>query len=120
MDLLLAETDDSLVRFEIDLYWICKAGRDPLDYFDRRPGRFPLCHVKDMTANGDMVSVGAGTIDFAEIFARSPEAGLHHFFVEHDNADDALASLSEYNADTDPRHVRRELTPDELVYLMVV
>jgi len=92
MDLLLAETDDGLVRFEIDLYWICKAGRDPLDYFDRYTGRFPLCHVKDMAADGDMVPVGAGTIDFAEIFARSPEAGLHHYFVEHDNADDALAS----------------------------
>lgn len=32
-DLLLTETDHSLVKLELDLYWISKAGRDPLEYF---------------------------------------------------------------------------------------
>ena len=32
--------------------------------------------------------------------------------------DDALACLKRYNADTDPRYVRRELTPEELAWLI--
>ncbi len=94
MDLLLEETDPELVDYELDLYWIRKGGRDPLDYFERYPRRFPLCHVKDMAADGRMVDVGAGEIDFAAIFARSEQAGLEHYFVEHDQPADPLASIA--------------------------
>jgi sugar phosphate isomerase/epimerase len=83
-DVLLEETDPELVRLELDLYWITKGGRDPLDYFARYPGRFPLVHVKDMGEDGGMVDVGEGTIDFARIIARREEAGIRHWFVEHD------------------------------------
>jgi sugar phosphate isomerase/epimerase len=91
---LLEETDPQLVSFEIDLYWTVHGGGDPLDYFDRHPGRFSLCHVKDRTADGEMVDVGAGAIDFAAIFARSQQAGLEYFFVEHDEPADPLASIA--------------------------
>ena len=47
-DLILAETDAQKVKMELDLYWITKAGFDPLAYFEKHPGRFPLVHVKDM------------------------------------------------------------------------
>jgi len=93
-DVLLDETDPELVEFEIDLFWILAAGSDPFDYFDRYPGRFSLCHVKDMTADGTMVDVGAGEIDFAEIFAQSEKAGLEHFIVEHDEPTDPIASIT--------------------------
>ncbi len=93
-DLLLAETDPELVQMELDLYWITKAGFDPMTYFEQHPGRFPLCHVKDMAADGSMVDVGAGTIDFAAIFAHAGHAGLRHYFVEHDNPADPLASIT--------------------------
>lgn len=83
-DLILAETDPALVQMEMDLFWITKGGADPLAYFARHPGRFPLVHVKDMTAAGEMVNVGEGAIDFARIFARSEQAGIRHYFVEHD------------------------------------
>jgi sugar phosphate isomerase/epimerase len=94
MDLLLGGTDPAKVAFEMDLYWIVKGGREPLEYFARYPGRFKLCHVKDMTTDGTMADVGAGAIDFAEIFAHSREAGLEYFFVEHDEPADPLASLA--------------------------
>lgn len=94
MDLLLGGTDPARVAFEMDLYWILKGGQKPLDYFARYPGRFALCHVKDMTADGRMADVGAGAIDFAEIFAHSAEAGLEYYFVEHDEPADPLASLA--------------------------
>jgi len=74
--ILLAETDPELVKMEMDLYWITKGGQDPVEYFDRHPGRFPLVHVKDMDQNGEIADVGSGTIDFARIFARSEGAGV--------------------------------------------
>jgi len=92
-DVLLDETDPELVKFEMDLFWITKGGADPLAYFSEHPGRFALVHVKDMNANGDMVAVGAGTIDFASLFAHSDEAGIRHYFVEHDNAADPFESI---------------------------
>ena len=91
--LLLEETSADLVQMEMDLYWVHKAEKDPFVYFAQYPGRFPLWHVKDMSANGEIVPVGTGTIDFAGLFARAKQAGLQHAFVEHDNPDDPLASI---------------------------
>ena len=78
---------------ELDLYWIVYANRDPVEYFERYPGRFPLCHVKDMGEDREMAPVGEGQIDFAAIFAESKTAGLKHYFVEHDHPADALESI---------------------------
>ncbi len=91
-DLLLEQTDPSVVVMELDLYWIRKGHHDPLVYFARYPGRFHLVHVKDMAADGSMVDVGAGTIDWKAILAQAPRAGVRHYFVEHDEPADPLAS----------------------------
>jgi sugar phosphate isomerase/epimerase len=94
-DLLLDGTDPSLVDIELDLFWAVKGGRDPVALFAAHPGRFTLCHVKDMTdiaGSQEMVAVGEGEMDFAGIFARG-EAGLRHYFVEHDNPVDPIASI---------------------------
>lgn len=92
-DVLLAATDPALVTFEMDLYWTVKGGRDPLAYFASHPGRFPYVHVKDSAGPPDhrMVDLGRGTIDFATIFARSAQAGIRHYFVEHDEPHDPFA-----------------------------
>jgi len=95
LDMLLTETDPSLVDFEMDLYWVKFAGGDPLDYFNRFPKRFPLVHVKDSAGPPDnrMVDVGQGTIDFRSIFAASDKAGIKHYIVEHDQPADPIATL---------------------------
>jgi sugar phosphate isomerase/epimerase len=93
-DILLAASDPALVKFEMDLFWIVKGGGDPLAYFAKYPGRFPLVHVKDMSADGRMVDVGRGRIPFARIFAQQKVAGIRHYFVEHDEPADAFASIS--------------------------
>lgn len=92
-DLLLNQTDPDLVEFEMDLYWITKGGRSPFDYFASHPGRFTLCHVKDMGEQQEWADVGSGRIDFASIFARSEQAGLRYYFIEHDEPADPLASI---------------------------
>jgi len=68
----------------MDLFWIVNGGHDPLAWFARHPGRFPLVHVKDRTADGAMVNVGGGVIDFRSILARAGQAGIRHWLVEHD------------------------------------
>jgi sugar phosphate isomerase/epimerase len=85
-DLILKETDSARVQMEMDLYWITKAGADPLRYFHQYPGRFPLVHVKDMdaTPKKDFTEVGKGVVDFKRIFAQSKLAGIRHYFVEQD------------------------------------
>ncbi len=97
-DVLLQNTDPKLVQLEIDLYWITKAGQDPLAYFSRWPGRVPLVHVKDSAGPPEhkIVDVGQGKIEWKRIFAKREQAGIKHFFVEHDQPpqpfDDIAAS----------------------------
>jgi len=85
-NLVLNKTDKQLVKMEIDLYWIIKAGKNPIDYFKSYPGRFPLWHVKDMENSPEkfFAEVGKGTIDFEPIFSKAKLAGLDYFFVEQD------------------------------------
>lgn len=95
-DQLLELTKPSELQIEMDLYWITKGGGDPLDYFRRWPGRFPLVHVKDASPPPEyrMEDVGKGTIKWADIFAHQKEAGIKHYFVEHDNPADPIASIT--------------------------
>lgn len=89
-DLLVSQTDPSLVTFEMDLYWVTKGGYNPVDYFKKYPGRFQLWHVKDMTKTDDkfFAPVGSGRIDFSSIFAEKKTAGMKYFFVEQDSFKD--------------------------------
>lgn len=85
-DILLNDTDKNLVKMELDLYWVSKAGKDAVDLFNQHPGRFPLLHMKDMdkTPEKNFTEVGNGTIDFKRILANANKAGLKYFFVEQD------------------------------------
>jgi len=96
LDILLSNTDPSLVDFEMDLYWVVFGGGDPLDFFNRYPGRFPMVHVKDSAGPPDnkMVDVGSGVIDFRTIFANGGKAGIKHYFVEHDQPADPIATIT--------------------------
>lgn len=107
-DQLLAACDPHLVKMEMDLCWITVAGGDPIKYFEKYPGRFPLVHVKDVktmpkvtTGGGqnfgdsvDLTSVGDGVIDWKKIFAHSQQAGIKHYIVEHDRPKDPIASIT--------------------------
>lgn len=84
-DILLKNTDPALVCFQLDIFWIVKAGKDPLVYFEKYPGRFELWHVKDMDREGESTVVGSGTIDYKNIFSKSNQAGMKRFYVEQES-----------------------------------
>ncbi len=85
-DVLLDNTDPELVKMEMDMYWINKAGQDAHKLFEKHPGRFPLWHLKDMDSTPEhaFTEVGNGVIDFKKIFADAKLAGMKYFFVEQD------------------------------------
>ena len=94
-DILTTHTDPALVKLELDMYWAVKAGRDPLEIMTAHKGRVICCHVKDAGAAPErkMLDVGAGTIDFRTLLAKGRELGLEHWFIEHDQPVDPLASM---------------------------
>ncbi len=96
LDVLLEHTKGTDIIFELDLYWATKASADPLAYFAKWPGRFPLVHVKDSSGapTHTMVDVGKGQIDFGKIFAQRAIAGTTHFYVEHDQPRDPLQTIT--------------------------
>jgi sugar phosphate isomerase/epimerase len=93
-DIFLKEMDADLITMEIDLFWASKAGQDPVEMFNKYPGRFQLFHLKDMyhkqepffdVIKDDISPVGAGVIDFKRILAAKEVAGMKYHFVEDDN-----------------------------------
>jgi sugar phosphate isomerase/epimerase len=95
-EILLDRTKGSGIQFEMDLYWMSVAGKDPVSYWKRFPGQFPMVHVKDSAGvpSNEMRSVGEGTINWAQLFAQRKVAGIQHFYVEHDNPKDPWASIT--------------------------
>jgi sugar phosphate isomerase/epimerase len=84
LDYLLEHCDKSIVNFQMDLYWVTKAGQDPVDYFKRYPGRFKIWHVKDMDDQGRFAPVGKGLIDFKRVLAEKKLSGMQYYYVEQD------------------------------------
>ena len=107
-DELLKDCDPNLVKMEMDLCWAVAAGADPVKYFEKYPGRFPLVHVKDLktkpkiTSGGaqnygdtvDLTEVGSGIIDWKRIFAHAQQAGIKHYIVEHDHPKQPIESIT--------------------------
>jgi sugar phosphate isomerase/epimerase len=96
-DILLMNTDPALVHMELDLGWVMVGGKDPLDYFSRYKGRFPLWHLKDMDlAKKHSVEFGKGSLPIVKILQHSEEAGMKYFFVEQEEyAVTALESMAD-------------------------
>ena len=99
MDILLNETDPNIVDFELDLFWAALELNDVPAFLRKHPGRFKLCHVKDMKGSPAawknsvdfdgikadlMVNVGEGDLPFEEYFALNDVSGLEYFVLEHD------------------------------------
>jgi sugar phosphate isomerase/epimerase len=109
-DLLLQDCDPDLVKMELDLCWITLAGKDPEDYFQRYPGRFPLVHLKQLKrlpaqdfrvalpfdqVFPELSEVGLGVIDWKQQLSYSSSAGVQHYFVEHDAAKSPFDSIQQ-------------------------
>lgn len=85
-DVMMKELDPKLVSMEMDIFWVVNAGYDPIQYFEKYPGRFHQWHVKDMDKSDPNrnADVGTGTIDYKKIFAQAKKSGMKHFYIEQE------------------------------------
>ncbi len=94
-DFLMENTDPDLVDHEMDIYWVVTGGADPIDYFNRYPNRFRLCHVKDRMktatpGDGDAsCDLGTGAIDYPKILKVAAEKGMQYYFLEQERYDNS-------------------------------
>ena len=88
-DVLMNNTDPSLVDFEMDIYWVVAAGEDPIEWFDKHPQRFKYCHVKDyLEIDGgkehESCTLGQGSINFSKILSHGKKRGLETYIIEQE------------------------------------
>jgi sugar phosphate isomerase/epimerase len=83
-DFMLVNTDPAKMMFQLDLYWCVEGGKNPVDYFNKYPGRFESWHIKDKEELG-----ASGKMDFAAIWAAASQSGMKYGVVE----------VEEYNFD---------------------
>jgi sugar phosphate isomerase/epimerase len=93
--ILVDETDPSLVFFELDCYWAAQAGHDPLRMLRSLGRRVRLLHLKDRKAGfptsfqmnqaaAHFAPVGQGAIDWKPILREAESLRVEHYFVEQD------------------------------------
>jgi len=100
MDILLEQTNPENLDFELDIFWAALTSTNIPALFKKAPGRFKLCHIKDMKGNPKpysesrdygniskelMVNVGEGELPFESYFALNDVSGMEYFITEHDS-----------------------------------
>jgi sugar phosphate isomerase/epimerase len=92
IDILMHETDPTLVSYQMDVYWVVNGGGNPVELLGKYPGRFKMLHLKDSMGLPDqkMADVGSGTIDFKAVLSHAK--GIENYFVERDDPTDPMAS----------------------------
>lgn len=97
-DVLLENTNPEYVKMEMDLGWVIVTGNDPLAYFEKYPGRFPLWHLKDMDLNEKhSVEFGKGALDIKKMLQASQKAGMKYFFIEQEEYTGTAFDCLAYN-----------------------
>lgn len=97
MDRLLAGLDPACVELQMDVFWVLKAGVDPVALLKKLGGRVKLLHVKDMRPGGstgeftgsapasDFAPIGAGSVDWASLVAAARAAGVDWYVLEDES-----------------------------------
>jgi sugar phosphate isomerase/epimerase len=95
-DIILHETDPSLVRFELDCGWMAAAGHDPVEYLTKYPKRYQLLHIKDFhptekpsvgleeSERPKAAELGRGHVDYKPIFAAAAKTEVELYYVEQE------------------------------------
>lgn len=100
-DVLMNETDPDLVFFEMDIFWVAHAGKDPVTLLKKYPNRWKMFHLKDMRKGAktgiytgqapitDFVPLGMGQLDIPGILAEGRKIGVEYNIIEDEGVDPA-------------------------------
>ena len=88
-DVMLNNTDPSLVAQQLDIGNMFAAGASPMDYIMKYPGRFELIHVKDVIRKDDgkyeNTLLGKGIVPLGDILkAARKTGGTSQFIIEQE------------------------------------
>ena len=83
-DIIIAETDASFVKLQIDMYWVMHSSKyTPAELISKQPGRYVMWHIKDMDKiSRDYTELGNGSIDYLTLLPDPLESGLEHYYIE--------------------------------------
>ena len=88
LELLLEETNPKWVQTEFDVYWLTKAGENPVEWIERYHNRTPLIHLKDMTTDGEQffAELGTGGVDIDGVLAQGSKSNVEWWVIEQDQS----------------------------------
>ena len=87
-DILFDNCDATMVKSELDVYWVLHGGVDPVMLINRMGERVHLMHLKDMGQGPEkrFAPVGTGILDFKGILEAGKKAQTQWGAVEQDNS----------------------------------
>ena len=91
-DVLLTNTDPTLVDFQMDFYYVVTEGKSPGAYLTKYPNRYKLCHIRDVLKvplpagsteeSACDLGTGEGSINYPQLLTTALNNGCQYFFVE--------------------------------------
>jgi sugar phosphate isomerase/epimerase len=106
-DELMKNTDPTLVKLEVDIYWLVQAGVDPAAFLHQYRDRIKLLHIKDRTANAStsyaadetaehFTELGKGNIPWPALLRQARRQGIRYVFIDQDRTEmPALESVQQ-------------------------
>ena len=80
---LMARTDPRLVRLQLDLSVLARAGLDPISEIGRYSGRTASLHINNVAAaDGGPADLEAGRLDLPAVLSAAMDAGIRQFFID--------------------------------------
>ncbi|MFK3960746.1 sugar phosphate isomerase/epimerase family protein [Pseudalkalibacillus hwajinpoensis] len=86
LETILDETNPEWVKAEFDIYWLTRAGENPVEWMKRYQDRTPLVHLKDMTTDGEhfFAELGTGGVDLNSVLNQGDASKVDWWIVEQD------------------------------------
>ncbi|MEH7493806.1 sugar phosphate isomerase/epimerase family protein [Neobacillus niacini] len=86
LETIFDKTHSINVKAELDVYWLKKAGDNPVEWINRYRNRTPLIHLKDMTTDEEQffAELGTGGVDIEAVLQTGKENGVEWWVIEQD------------------------------------
>lgn len=94
LELIFEAAGASPLAWQVDVAWLVRGGVEPREWLHRYSSRIVSAHVKDIAPQGQnedqdgWSDVGAGILDWRELWRACREAGARTMVVEHDKPAD--------------------------------
>jgi sugar phosphate isomerase/epimerase len=86
LEAILEDTNEANLKAEFDVYWLKKAGENPVEWITKYKNRTPLIHLKDMTLDEEQffAELGTGGVDIEAVLHTGEENNVEWWVVEQD------------------------------------